>query len=141
MEIQYIFQGQELGRLVGREFQTDFEEFDALDLVRRMSPEDRIHMKRNAYGVHKLLEHFGINPGDCVEDADLVIYVADKGYKRLSQLCRYDRQAWKLVKQRGLAKKLFPGLQPADCEGKEFCSYDFAEGGDAIGFNFYCGEF
>ncbi len=97
-----------------RYFVPELEEFEAIDLVREMDLEDKIHMKHNAYGVFRLLEYYRMNPDDYVEDEDIVIYVADNGYKTLTELNHKDIRAWQLVHQRGLEGKLFPELQPVD---------------------------
>ncbi|MEK6952841.1 MAG: hypothetical protein AABX29_07540 [Nanoarchaeota archaeon] len=98
---------------VERKFETELGEFDVLDLVMELDPEKRIHMKTNAYGLYKLLQHYGIDPDDYIDDETVIIHCADRGYRNLSDLCRGDHRAWELVKQRGLAGKLFPELQPA----------------------------
>lgn len=97
-----------------REFETNMGEFDAVELVRELSPREKIHMKTSAYPVFRLLQHFRINPDDYVEDADIAIYVANERYRNLSDLSHGDHRAYELVKQRGLEKKLFPELQEAD---------------------------
>jgi len=117
----YNYQGRELGRLVqsetgefrGREFRTDLSVYEAIDLVREMSPEAKVHMRHDAYAVHRLLEAHGLNPDDYVDDEDVMVHVANRGYKNLTELNHGDHRAWELVKQRGLEKDLFKDFQPA----------------------------
>ena len=60
--------------------------------------------------MYKVLKYLGINLDDYITDEDLVIYVADEGYKNLTQLLSGDHKVWKLIKQWGLEKYLFPQL-------------------------------
>ena len=119
---KYSHQGQELGCLVefgigkykDREFRTDLSEYDAIDLVNSMSPEEKIHMKHNAFAVHRLLESYGINPDDYINNEDILVHIANKGYKTLTELNKGDNRAWRLVKQRGLEEELFQGVRVED---------------------------
>ena len=111
----YNYQGKEIGELVEmgsgerkeREFRTELTDNDVIDFVREMKPETKVHMKHNAYGIYRLLQHFGINPDDYVDNEDIMIYVANKGYKSLTELNHGDKRAWELVKQRDLEAELF----------------------------------
>src|SRR3989344_7831588 len=64
-----------------RRFETELGEFNVVDLVRELEPEDRVHMKTKAYGLYRTLQHFEINPDDYIDDEDLVIHCMNKGYK------------------------------------------------------------
>jgi len=114
----YEYQGIELGKLLefgaghSRVFRTDLSIYDAIDLVRKMSPGERVHMKYDAYGVYRLLEAHELNPDDYVDNEDIMIHVANRGYRTLTELNHGDRRAWKLVRQRGLENELFQDFQP-----------------------------
>tara|TARA_Y100000310_G_scaffold326837_1_gene392289 strand:- start:14075 stop:14494 length:420 start_codon:yes stop_codon:yes gene_type:complete len=118
----YSHEGRTLGALVEvddemgrkrREFRTNYSEYDAMDIAEGLDSEVKVHMKSKAYAVHRLLQNFDINPDDYVDDEDVIIHVANKGYKNLTELFHGDRRAWKLVKRRRLERDLFPELQPA----------------------------
>ncbi len=114
----YEFDGEELGRLVyleggQREFRTDFTESEAIDLVGRLPPEVKVHMKSDAYAVYRLLQSFGINPDNYVDNEDVLIYVAGRGYRTLGALNRNDRRVRELVKRRGLERELLQAFQQA----------------------------
>ncbi len=115
----YQYKGKELGKLIefgtgsfrDREFRADLTEYEAIDLVNNMSPTERVHMKHNAYAVYRLLESYGLNPDDYVNDEDVMIHVTDKGYKTLTELARGDHRAWELIIHRSLEKELFEAFQ------------------------------
>ena len=90
-----------------REFKTDIGELEAIDLVGEMIPEDKIHMKTQAYAIFRLLEYHKINPDDYINDTDVMIHVANIGCQNLTDVYHNDHRAWELVKQRGLEGQLF----------------------------------
>ena len=111
----YEYKGIELGQLVEygsgefrtREFRPNLSEYEAIDLLREMDSEDKVHMKHRAYAVHRLLEEHGLKPDDYIDNEDVMVHIANCGYKNLTELNRGDPRAWKLVKQRGLEDELF----------------------------------
>lgn len=113
---RYTYQGKEVGRLVSCNGQTNFEtelnEQDVITLLREMPPGDKIHMKRLASAVCKLIEFYGIDPRTYVENEEIMIYVADRGFRNMSELYRGDRNAWLFVKQRSLEGELFKDFRP-----------------------------
>ena len=118
----FDYQGEVLGKIVSfidkkeqsffnkgyrkREFRPSIDEFAAIDLVREMPLADKIHMRHNAYAVHRLLESYGINPDDYVDNEDIMLHIAEQGINNLTKLNHNDKRAWKLVKQRGLEDEL-----------------------------------
>ena len=116
----YNYKGQEMGKILlyatgEREFQPKLNESEALALFRDLPARNKVHLQRDAYAVHKLLSHFGIDPTDYVENEDILIHIADQGYNSLTQLGRKNRPTWKLVKDRGLddeVAKLFKEVKP-----------------------------
>tara|TARA_B100001971_G_C17990203_1_gene431922 strand:+ start:158 stop:601 length:444 start_codon:yes stop_codon:yes gene_type:complete len=113
----YTYNGEEIGRLVRfvggeTQFQTNRSEFDAISLVCDMPLEVKVHMRHKAHAVCRVLEYYGIDPNSYLDNEDILIYVANKGYKSLTALYRGDNRAWKLVKQRGLEDELFQSFQP-----------------------------
>ncbi len=115
----YEYQGREVGKLVvcgsgqfrGKEFQTDLSEYDAIDLVREMPPETKVHMRRDAQAVYILLKNYELSPNDYVDNEDIMVHVANRGYRNLTELNRGDHRAWELVKKRGLEAELFQDFQ------------------------------
>ena len=77
-----------------------------------MSLKAKVHMRHDAYAVYRLLESRGLDPDDYVENEDIMIHVANRGYSNLTELNRGDHRAWELVKQRGLEDELFQDFQP-----------------------------
>jgi hypothetical protein len=88
-------------------FLPNVDEFTAIEIARRLSPREKVHMKSDVLGVYKLLKHYGIDPDDFIDDEDIGIYVAERGYKTLSELSYGDHRARELVKERGLEKEIF----------------------------------
>jgi hypothetical protein len=123
---KYKYAGKDIGKYVqynhlgDRELQTDISEFEAEDLLANMPIEDKIHIRTKALGVLRLAEHYGLNPNDYLSDTDLVTYVVDNGYKSLTDLNRSDRNAWALVRTRGLEIKLFPELKESDLRKMDY---------------------
>ena len=90
-----------------RRLETELSEFAVIDMVEDLTPAERVHLKIDAYPLFRLLEHYEINPDDYVSDEDVLIHIANRRYKSLTELNRQDHRAWELVKQRGLGKQLF----------------------------------
>ncbi|PIN88156.1 hypothetical protein COV12_00015 [Candidatus Woesearchaeota archaeon CG10_big_fil_rev_8_21_14_0_10_32_24] len=115
---QYSYQGREIGKLVqyndlgDKELRTDLTLSDAEQLLWDMPVVDKMHIQKRAYGVLKLAEHHRLNPIEYIDNAEVMDYVLENGYKNLNELNRGDRRAWELVRERGLVAKLFPELKP-----------------------------
>ena len=93
-----------------REFVPLVTETEVMDLVYEMDPGERFNMRRDAYPIVKLLDHYGFKPEDFIADEDVMIYVADQGHKTLTDLLNRDSRAWKFIKQRHLEEELFDGV-------------------------------
>ena len=91
-------------------FEPEINEFSIIDLLQDLSPSERMHLKTSANTIYQLFKHININPNTYLSDEDIMIHVADRGYKNLTELNRQDHKAWKLVKERGLEERLFSGL-------------------------------
>jgi len=99
---------------VSEEFVPLVSDLDASVLAEELSPSERVHMKTKAPGLYGFLEQLGVDPKLYVSDEDIVLHVADSGYRNLTELNRGDKKTWELVKERGLVSKLFPELQPSE---------------------------
>ncbi len=123
----YKYQGRSIGTVMQEEdgkrtFEPSLTEYETLDLIENMEPQDRVHMRYRHYGVFRLLENYGHTPNDCIDTTDIVICAADCSARSLTELNRRDRRVWELVRQRGLAKMLFPELNDAsesDLDGRD----------------------
>lgn len=104
------FEGVGTWRVPANIFRPIMSEHDALNFVETMSVVDKIHMRKKAYGLWKLLQHYGVNPDDCVLEEDIAINALENGCHNSSDLFRKDRKTWKLAKQRGILEDLFLDL-------------------------------
>lgn len=104
---------------IRREFETELSASEAMDLAYELSIEDRIHMRKNAYPIFRLVQFHESNPEDYLSNEEIVIFAAELGCKNLTELFRKDHRTWELVKQRELERKLFPELKPADLSTNE----------------------
>lgn len=128
----YQYQGRELGKEVEstvpyindcgkvvrfrrrREFQPELGEFETLDLLKEMLPEERIHLQVTYAGVYRLVTYFGIEPEDYISDEDLIIYVANLSKRKQKKLDYDEPQVWKMIQQRGLEERIFSELGQRD---------------------------
>ena len=127
----YDHRGLELGRIIEtrtkvlnldgrydtfaeRKFDPLVSDLDAEVLAEELSPSERVHMGTKAPGLYGFLEQLGVDPKIYISDEDIVLHVADSGYRNLTELNRGDKKTWGLVKERGLVSKLFPELQPSE---------------------------
>ena len=119
MERIYEYDGIRLGTLVlepkydgnyhyiNREFIPDISENELIDLIHEMSPEERIYMRRIAYGVYKLLKYYRLKLDDYISNEDILINAINRDCRNLTESNHINKRAWKLIKERGLEEELF----------------------------------
>ena len=119
MERIYEYDGIRLGSLVfepkydgnyhyiNREFIPERSEYELMDIINEMSPEERIFMRRRAFGVYKLLEYYGLNLNDFISNEDILINAINRDCRNMTELNHKNKRLWKLIKERGLEEELF----------------------------------
>jgi hypothetical protein len=126
---EYTHEGTDLGKVVQntnevRRFIPALSEIETADFVQGLDPYVRLHMKIEAYGVFRLLQHYGATPTDYVSNEDVLMRVTELGCQNVSQIHRRDNAAYRLIKAREdletEVKKLFKGETPdneeLDCD-------------------------
>ncbi|MAH07169.1 hypothetical protein CMI38_02880 [Candidatus Pacearchaeota archaeon] len=109
---RYFYNGQEVAYFAENNYgEPDFvsvlAENELFEILRGMDLRDKIHLRRKAYGLYVVAEHFDMKDDDWVDDEDIGIYVNDIGAESLSDLSRIDNKAYRLVKERNLVGLLF----------------------------------
>ena len=82
------------------------------DLLEEMLIRDKIHMKRQAPDVLKLVQEYAIPERSYLSNEDLAIYCALQGYRNPTELHNKDYHAWELIKDRkGLMDRIFSAVE------------------------------
>ncbi len=105
------YNGEDLGKITVKTEPFKSEQ-ETRDLIREMSPSQKINMKERAYPVYRLCEMFEITPEQYLFAEDIMIYIANRGYKNLTEVVHNDPKVAGLIKQMELEGEVFNDFTP-----------------------------
>jgi len=99
-------------RVLGKKIKVNGEEVfcplmkdsEIFNLIEGMSVPEKLNVERNC---REFFRKIGVDVQNAISDYELLIYVADGGYESLEELEKSEPGVGKLVKSRGLEKRLF----------------------------------